>query len=342
LFAGCLLAVQGRFGDRPFLVITDEMAVLTVSEHRDALAGRFRFRLPPQDVVLALHNKARFHEFAVANHLPVPRSEIISHVGDFARIRTLRLPVIIKPVDKRHFHTGKIPRLVTADTSMSAIAASERLLETTGELIVQERTEGPDDSIYFCLFYCGGEGVPVSMFTGRKLASNPPGTGSTAFCTAAAEPRQHLEALTRMFLECVDYAGFGSVEYKWDRLAQRFVIIEPTVGRTDWQEEIATLCGVNIPLEAFRFEHAIPPPPATGSCKPVVWQASHLDRLLLARGSFPSDATVIDGYWRADDPLPAIIHYPMNVFSIARAHTLGWLRLSGNRYKPYSRKQRAY
>jgi predicted ATP-grasp superfamily ATP-dependent carboligase len=236
--------------------------------------------------------------------------------------------LIIKPADKRHFHTGRIPRLVTADTTISAIATCERLLESTGELIVQEWTEGPDDSIYFCLFYCGSDGVPVSMFTGRKLASNPPGIGSTAFCMAAAEPRQHLEALTRRFLERIDYAGFGSMEYKWDALAQRFIIIEPTIGRTDWQEEIATLSGVNIPLDAFRHELAMAPTRCDTTSRSVVWQASYLDRLLVGSSTVPPTAVVFDGYWRADDPLPAIIHYPMKAFTLVKAYLSGWLGAS--------------
>jgi hypothetical protein len=49
-------------------------------------------------------------------------------------------------------------------------------------------------------------------------------------------------------------SGFGGIEYKRDARDGRFLIIEPTVGRTDWQEEVATLAGVNIPLMACRHE----------------------------------------------------------------------------------------
>ena len=45
--------------------------------------------------------------------------------------------------------------------------------------------------------------------------------------------------------------GVGSLEFKRDRKTVKFMIVEPTVGRTDAQEEIATLCGVNIPLIAY-------------------------------------------------------------------------------------------
>jgi predicted ATP-grasp superfamily ATP-dependent carboligase len=43
----CLLDLQAQLKQRPFLVITDEMAVLTISEHRKLLTNKFCLRLPP-------------------------------------------------------------------------------------------------------------------------------------------------------------------------------------------------------------------------------------------------------------------------------------------------------
>ena len=106
------------------------------------------------------------------------------------------------------------PRLVVADSYLGAVSAAERLLSLVGEVLVQEVIEGPDDEIYFCLFYRGRDGETLGMFTGRKLASSPPGTGSTAFCTVATEEK--LERTTREILDQVDYFGFGGVEYKRD------------------------------------------------------------------------------------------------------------------------------
>ena len=44
------------------------------------------------------------------------------------------------------------------------------------------------------------------------------------------------------------------MEYKRDRRDEKFYMVEPTVGRTDYQEEIATLNGVNIPAAAYLRE----------------------------------------------------------------------------------------
>ncbi len=41
------------------------------------------------------------------------------------------------------------------------------------------------------------------------------------------------------------------MEYKKDPLSGRFVMVEPTVGRTDWQSAIADINGVPIPYVAY-------------------------------------------------------------------------------------------
>jgi D-aspartate ligase len=160
--------LQDRIGERPFLIVTDEPALLTISEHREELEALYRFRLPARDTVLMLHDKARFQENAVKHGWPVPN----------AMIASLGLPMILKPADKRHFHEGRAPRLVVPESSHDAVSAAEGLLHLAGEVLVQEVIEGPDDDIYFCLFYRGRDGETVGMFTGRKLASSPPGTGA--------------------------------------------------------------------------------------------------------------------------------------------------------------------
>src|SRR5271166_6366663 len=179
----------------------------------------------------------------------------------------------MKPADKRNVLSGRAPRVVVAGDWESAQRSCQKLHEVTGDVIVQERVEGPDNSIYFCLFYRKSS-AETAMFTGRKLASTPPGVGNTAYCTAAKDVRG-LEEVTRSILERVDFVGFGSIEYKWDPASERFVIIEPTVGRTNWQEEIATLSGINLPLAGYCYGCGLPRPIQTPPGRPVVWRASY-------------------------------------------------------------------
>jgi D-aspartate ligase len=271
---------------------------------------------------MMLHNKAQFHEYALENDFPVPKGEVIRQHSDIHRICRLQYPVFIKPADKRAFHLGATARLAVADDCNTAVRIAETSLEATGEVIVQERVEGPDSRIYFCLFYRASGGAKV-MFTGRKLASCPPGIGSTAYCIQEQDMAPHLECATNSLLERVGYEGFGGVEYKWDSRNDRFVIIEPTIGRTDWQAEIATLCGTNIPLAGYRNECGLPPSPPKPII-PVVWQSSFVERIKVGINPAREGTAIVDGYWRADDPLPALVHYPRDFLISTPSMASAW------------------
>src|SRR5882724_1501792 len=306
-FVEDLLDLQREIGGRPVLILTDEMAVMTVSEHRDRLAGAFRFELPSHDLVTQLSDKALFQQFAEENDLPVPRTALLRHDSDLAKLSALQFPVIVKRADKKAVDLGETERLHTVADLAQCAALCRRLLSTVGEIVVQEWIDGPDTNIFFSLFHCGADPQSLTIFSGQKLVCNPPRTGSTAFCIAAPAVAERLEALTTAFIALSGYRGLGSVEFKYDATNQRFVIIEPTVGRTDWQEEIATLSGINIPLAAYRYELGLPPASAAGSKPPVAWQASIVH--WKGRAALPAPMRVYDGYWRLRDPLPALVHY---------------------------------
>jgi len=303
-----LLSLPETVGERPVMIITDEMSLLTISQRRDEIASYFRIALPSHKTLLLLQDKVRFHEFAVETGLPIPRGVVLRRVDECEYLRDLRFPIVLKPADKCDVHLHRVPRLVVARNMHEAIAACRRLLDRV-TLIAQEWVEGPDSNIYFCLFYRGDR--QIVMFSGQKLASSPPGTGNTAICIGADHLRDVLETATRQFLDTVpDYRGFGSVEYKWDESTGSMIIIEPTVGRTDWQEEIATLLGVNLPLVGYLLGcgSSLQPFVPTGN---VAWQASFVQRWKTA--SPPKEVEIVDGFWRRDDPMPAIVHYPFEL-----------------------------
>jgi len=293
--------MQKELAARPVLILTDEMSVHSVSECRTELSPNYRFRLPPPAMVSTLCNKALFQNFAEQHGLPVPRAIILEGESGIGKIPDLGLPVILKPADKRPVHMGQVERINWLDKFEDAAAACRRMLNSGGTLVVQEWIEGPDSSIYFALFHCGAELASRKIFFGRKLAAHPPGLGSTAVCVPAPEAAELLLPLTERFLDISQYEGLGSLEFKWDARARRFVIIEPTVGRTDWQEEIATLNGLNLALIAYCYELGLPPPQQRHVAA-TAWRESFLHLKRCARLSMRT----CDGYWRADDPLPAL------------------------------------
>ena len=308
-----LLELQRTTGQRPVLVLTDELAVNTVSDHRAELGSRYFFRLPAPEMVAALGNKEMFQNFAAAHALPVPRTVIVKHERDLTRIPQLGMPVIIKPADKLPVHLERVERLRVAGTLDEITATCRRFLKLGETPVVQEWIEGPDSSIYFVLFHCSQAPRARSIFFGRKLAACPPQVGSTAICVPAPEAAEKLGPPTEKFLDVTQYEGLGSLEYKWDAANRRFVIIEPTVGRTDLQEEIAALNGLNLPYIAYCCALGLPVPEQTQT-SPVAWRESFRS----VRFGSSLDMPTCDGHWRLDDPLPVLAHCIDLLFRAAR------------------------
>jgi predicted ATP-grasp superfamily ATP-dependent carboligase len=303
-----LLALAKPLGCRPVLFLTTDAQVRTVSEHRETLQS-YRIRLPDHQTVCELLHKTGFQMSAERHGFPVPASLTIRQTEDLPALRGLRFPAVIKPGDKTAFFQGKAPRAMRVEDPVQAEAACRDILREVPDLIVQEWIDGPDDQIYFCLQYYDHAGSLVSSFTGRKLRSWPPATGSTASCIAAPEVSETLEPLTCAFFQAVGMTGMCSMEFKRDVRSGAFFMIEPTIGRADWQEEVAALNGTNLPLVAYREAIGLPPPSRDPVPRKTIWRdPSCYWRSVAAGRSFharrPAEALVKGSCWRKDDPVP--------------------------------------
>jgi len=301
-----LLALARRLGRRAVLMLCGDRQVDAVNDHRDELAALYRFTLPPAAVLRTLANKATFQRFALQHGLDVPRTAVL-HAGEpvAAALRELTLPLVLKPADKGRVLAGHTERAARVDTRAEAEAVAARMLAGSGCVVAQEWIAGDDTDIYFALFACDADSRVLGMFCGRKLVCDPPGVGSTGICVDAGVQSAPLAREALRFIRASGYRGIGSMEYKRDRRSGRFVIVEPTVGRSDWQEEIATLCGVNLPLQAWRAECGLPPEPPRPMAAPQAWSAS----LFHPRPALPEGTRLRDGWLRLDDPLPGLHHY---------------------------------
>jgi predicted ATP-grasp superfamily ATP-dependent carboligase len=308
-----LLALGTTFVDRAVLFLTSDDTALTVSEYRTELAKSYRFRLPSHDCLVSLMRKTSFQELAEAHGFPVPRSVRIESVADLGRLTDIRFPAIVKPAIKTaKYLGGQFARAYKVASCAQAEAVCRRILPLTADLVVQEWIEGADSELYFCLQYRGGDGATVCSFTGRKLSVWPPDVGVTASCTAAPDAQPVLEPLTEAFFRRVSFVGMGGIEFKRDGRTGRFLMIEPSVGRVDAQEEVATIHGANIPLAAYLYEAGLPASRDERDTAPVIWRDfwAHWRSTRGRRSQWavqPSTRTY-DAYWRLDDPMPALFY----------------------------------
>lgn len=305
-----LVALGKTFPERPVLFLTQEAAVHTVSAHREALAPYYRMTLADTGVLETLMHKQSFQHVAERYGFRVPRSVYIVDADTVAAAQTLRYPAILKPGSKSADYGRSFDKAYRVENFAAVEPLCRQILPVLPDLILQEWIAGDDADIYFCLQYIRPDGAPAASFCGRKIRSWPPEVGGTASCIAAPEVAAELEGETARFFRAVGFVGMGGMEYKRDRTSGEFYLVEPTVGRTDYQEEVATLNGVNLPLAAYCSELGLERPFARVPARPLVWRESATDRWsasmqqqVCGRGPLDSGDRV-DGWWRWYDPEP--------------------------------------
>lgn len=296
--------------DRPVLFLTQEATVALCSAERDRLTAKVRHAWADRETLSALLDKRRFHTLAQDSGFPVPQSIVFDQGADFAPAARLAYPCILKPVTKNAIWDRRFKKAYRFDAFEPLAEFAKGLVDEPSPVIVQEWIEGGDSDVYFTLIYRAADGTIPASFTGRKIRQWPPLVGGTASCMPAPEAEAAIASLTARFFEAMKFIGLGSMEYKRDRRTGRYVMVEPTVGRTDYQEEVATLNGVNVVRAAYRSLAGLPPLSPTSPVGNVIWRDAAGDENSRARQPDAVDppeargARIADALFRWSDPGP--------------------------------------
>lgn len=299
-------------GQLPVLFLTQEAGVETVSRERERLQGLYRFVLPVPAVVDALRHKQGFQRTAERLGAPIPPLVHVCTLGDLPALAHLGYPVVVKPGGHCAEYSRHFQKAYRVDDIQETEKLVRGILPVLPDVVVQEWIDGPDSNLYFCLQYIDRRGRMVASFTGRKIRSWPPQTGGTASCTAAPEAHARLSALTADFFAAAGVVGMAGMEYKRDGRTGVFRMVEPTIGRTDYQEEVATLNGVNIPYAAWCAELGLPIPEPRPMPHPRAWRVRIQDvQSAAAQGQritdgFGGSRRAVDALWRWSDPVPGL------------------------------------
>jgi predicted ATP-grasp superfamily ATP-dependent carboligase len=314
-------------GSRTVLLLTQENTVQTISRQRDRLSDLYRFVLPPSEMVATLQHKHGFQRLAEAWGAPIPALLHLAKPTDLPALENLRYPVVVKPGMRHAEYSRRFHKSYRVENAADAMGLLRRILAVMSDVVVQEWIEGPDSNLHFCLQYRDRQGRVAASFTGRKIRSWPPQVGGTASCTPAPEAHRELSRLTTRFFQQAGVIGMASMEFKRDSRSGKFQMVEPTIGRTDYQEEVATLNGVNLPYAAYCAElgHAFPEP--STARRATVWRVRSEDAQSAAlqgehaRQGLPAGCRVADVLWRVDDPRPFLVQNLRHIRRALRTRT---------------------
>jgi predicted ATP-grasp superfamily ATP-dependent carboligase len=311
-------------GSRPVLLLTQEESVKTVSQQRERLLPLYRFSMPPKDLLDALLHKHGFQRLAEQFGCPIPSLVRVAAAADLPALERLRYPVVVKPGERHAGYGQQFKKAYRVEGAAEAIELVSRILPVMPDVVVQEWTEGPDSNIYFCLQYIDGQGQVAASFTGRKIRSWPPQVGGTASCAPATEAHAELSALTTKFFHDAGVTGMAAMEYKRDARSGEFRMVEPTVSRTDYQAEVATLNGVNLPFAAYCAELGINRPAPRPASRSRAWRVRSEDvQSARMQNQRPDDGFeafdgIADAIWRWSDPLPGLIQFRRRILQALR------------------------
>jgi predicted ATP-grasp superfamily ATP-dependent carboligase len=260
--------------------------------------------MPGEELMRQLLDKLSFQTLARELGFAIPKAVRLSQPDITSLLEDLRFPCVIKPAIKTAGYEKRFRKAYRVATREEALQIWQQIGECTSVAIMQEWIEGGDSEVYFCLQYRPPSGQGVTSFVGRKLRQWPPLVGGTGSCVPAPEAAE-LVSTTNRFFSAVGFVGLCSMEFKRDSRDGTFYLVEPTVGRTDFQEEVATLNGVNIPFAAYRGELGLDPPKSR-PVRACGWRDPIGDaNSLAATGSTNSaPVTLRDAYWRMNDPGP--------------------------------------
>ena len=246
--------IGNRYSSKPPILVTQDAAVMWLSRAREALSEFFSILLPDPDTVDLLMDKARFSQYARDRGWPLPRTFAVASQADFEAVRgDIPFPCIVKPAVKNAaYRNNASEKAHLAEDSVGLERVYSDVAQWESEMVLQEFIPGGDDHIAYCLAYYDASGRPKAVYPGIKLRQWPPFRGGTAVAAPCpAEWKEMVVGLTKEIFDTVGYRGLGSVEFKMHPADGRPRIVEPTVGRTNYQSEIAVLNGVNIPAIAY-------------------------------------------------------------------------------------------
>ncbi len=316
-----LLDIGRRHGFADWVLLPGgDAETLMISRHRDELAGFFRVTTPDWNTAQWALDKhltyQRAEELGIAyprSHQPTSRQEVADL--DF------RFPLVLKPASHSEANVFTLGKVWRVDDKAALLARYDQAVAATGgssNIVLQELIAGTGAN-QFSYAALWDRGRPVASLVARRLRQYPIEFGYTSTFVETTENAE-VEAAAVRFLQSIDYSGLVEIEFKYDSLAQRYMLLDVNIRSWTWIA-LGRRAGLDFPY--LLWQQATGQPVAAGQARTgVAWM--HLSRDFVAAlqevkaGRIsPMDylrtlrASTEFAAFALDDPLPGIIDLPL-------------------------------
>jgi len=250
-----LVALAQTLGNRPVIIPTNDHFAQALAHYRAKLEKVAIPCVAPEAVVDLIMDKRRFWEWASEHSLNCP-----STIPAAAFTDTLKLPVVVKPVNKSSFATkaeklahGKKPEDLRFTLIRSAEGWDRFRQENSDvlkDLIVQEFVPGTTADMYSIGVYADAESTIKGLFVGRKIRGYPAMYGNTKAGQNDAVPDHVLSEVSKI-IGLLRYTGIAEFEYRREPDTDCFQLIEINPRCWSWIG-ITPATPVDIPWIAYQ------------------------------------------------------------------------------------------
>jgi len=323
-----------------YLIPATDTALAAVSQHDAALRELVRVACPPPQIVKRVLDKDLTLELAARAGIPVPKSHEVADLAALEALRgTLRFPLVAKPRSKRSPSSFKVRYVRDFDELARAFREDARF---GVDNVIQDYCRGVGVGV--SLLVAGGE--VVAAFQHRRVKELPASGGvSVVAISEALDP--DLTRCARELLRALEWEGVAQVEYRVDRDAGSFALMEVN-GRYWGSLSSAVNAGCDFPYYQWQLAHGqrVDAPLTYKIGMGWRWAAGDLVRIhaILAPGlrenlvqpSRPTELWTFvrdslrptrGALWSWTDPLPALAEVAHTLRALAVADTKVLLRL---------------
>jgi D-aspartate ligase len=209
--------------DEAALLTTSDRLVSFISEHRDELAQKYRFSLPPAELLDALNDKSKEVRLIESLGFEVPRTITALPAEPRELESELRYPIIIKP------HSFSAETLFPRKNAVLLDRSQLEEFYATWEpalpsLLAQEVIPGPDTYSWVGSGTFDKHHELLDFGIKQKLRCLPAHFGGSTF--ARSRNNKAILELSRDLGKALQYVGHAGIEFRWDERDRSFKYIE--------------------------------------------------------------------------------------------------------------------
>jgi predicted ATP-grasp superfamily ATP-dependent carboligase len=224
-----LLAILDELpADGSALLATSDRLVTLISDHRLLLQEKFRFVLPPAEILDSLNDKSREVSMLQSFGFQIPKTVTELPYDPITLQSQLRFPIIFKP---HSFAAQKFfpPKNAVVNDLQELQDFYLHWRAALPHLLAQEVITGSDRLSWVCSCTFNRQHELLDCGVKQKIRCLPAHFGGSTFAVSRDNPS--VLELARSIGQKINYVGHAGIEFRWDERDEcyRFIEVKPRI-----------------------------------------------------------------------------------------------------------------